>query len=220
MIRDAQDIRRAIPAEEFDYQAISQALKGYVSPRDKITELMKRGDIIRVKKGIYIFGEKYAQRPFSRELLANLIYGPSYVSLEYALHYHGLIPERVETLTSVINGRGRRFTTPVGNFTYQRVPMAAYSVGITRIEVENSRSFLMATPEKALADKIYTDRGAGIRTTSAMRVYLLESLRIDREDLAGLDIKRMKNIAGHYKSKKVDNLNDLVCNVIAERWKS
>jgi hypothetical protein len=68
--------------------------------------LLRRKDIIRVKKGLYIFGETYARRPFSREVLANVIYGPSYVSLDYALHYHGLIPERVEAVIS-IPGRTR-----------------------------------------------------------------------------------------------------------------
>lgn len=216
MRKDTQDLRRAIPVEEFDYQAIMQALKGYAYPRDKITELMRQGDIIRVKKGIYIFGQKYALRPFSREILANLIYGPSYISLDYALHYHGLIPERVETMTSVISGRGRRFMTPVGLFTYQTIPLSAYPVAVTLIELEGGRSFLMATPEKALADKIYAARASGIRTLADMRVYLLDSLRIDREELAGLNLQRLDDIAGCYHSRRVHALFNLVRRIGAE----
>ena len=113
---DMEELRRSIPGEEFDYQSLLGALKGYERPRDKITALFRRGVIIRVKKGIYVFGQRYARRPFSREVLANMIYGPSYVSLDYALHYYGLIPERVEAVTSVSVGRNRRFTTPVGLF--------------------------------------------------------------------------------------------------------
>jgi hypothetical protein len=219
MRKDTEDLRSVIPVEEFDYQAIIQALKGYAYPRDKITELLKQGIIIRIKKGIYIFGKKYARQPFSRELLANLIYGPSYVSLDYALHYHGLIPERVEALTSITSGRTRRFTTPVGLFTYHGVPINAYYTGITRIELEGGRSFLIATPEKALADKIYTDRGTGIRTQAAMSVYLLESLRIDPEDMSGLDTERLNDITKHYKSRNLDILCDFVCRIRAERRK-
>jgi hypothetical protein len=37
-------------------------------------------------QGIYVFGERYRRSPFSREVLANMIYGPSYISLDYALH--------------------------------------------------------------------------------------------------------------------------------------
>ena len=75
-------VRRQIQAEEFDFQSLLDSLQGYARPRDKITGLLRRGDIIRVKKGLYVFGEKYRQRPYSRELLANLIYGPSYISQE------------------------------------------------------------------------------------------------------------------------------------------
>ena len=64
------DLRRRIEGEEFDYQTLLDSLKQYERPRDKITSLLRQGAIIRVKKGIYVFGPKYAQRPFSRETLA------------------------------------------------------------------------------------------------------------------------------------------------------
>jgi hypothetical protein len=59
---------------------------------------LRKGAIIRVKRRLYIFGEDYRRRPFSRKMPANLIDGPTYISLEYALHYFGLIPERVEAI--------------------------------------------------------------------------------------------------------------------------
>src|SRR4030042_2326128 len=105
------DVRNRIPAEIFDYQTLTDALKGLSSPRDKITDMVRQGIIIRVKKGLYVFGEKYKRYPYSKELLANLVYGPSYVSLDYALAYHGLLPEGVEALTSVTPSRSRRFAT-------------------------------------------------------------------------------------------------------------
>ncbi len=80
-----EPIRKMIPYEEFDYQTLLGALKGYARPRDRITALLRKGVIIRVKKGLYVFGEHERRRPYSREILANLIYGPSYISLEYAL---------------------------------------------------------------------------------------------------------------------------------------
>ena len=89
------DIRKRITREIFDYQTLMHALEGYAHPRDKITDLIRKKVIIRIKKGLYIFGDDYRQHLYSRELLANLIYGPSYISMEYALHYHGLTPERV-----------------------------------------------------------------------------------------------------------------------------
>jgi predicted transcriptional regulator of viral defense system len=84
-------IFQSILREEFDYQILQDALADYSRPRDKIRNLIKKKEIIRVKKGLYVLGDGHRKRPYSRELLANLIYGPSYVSLEYALSYHGLI---------------------------------------------------------------------------------------------------------------------------------
>jgi len=153
------DVRNRIPAEIFDYQNLTDALKELSSPRDKITDMLRQGVIIRVKKGLYVFGDKFRRYPYSKELLANLVYGPSYVSLDYALAYYGLIPERVEALTSVTPNRPRRFSTPVGLFVYRRIPSGAYGAGMARVEVEHDQAFLIATPEKALADKIVSVRG-------------------------------------------------------------
>jgi predicted transcriptional regulator of viral defense system len=205
-----EDLRMKIEGEEFDYQAIMDSLREYERPRDKITSLLRKGTIIRVKKGIYVFGEKHSRRPFSREVLANMIYGPSYVSLDYALHYHGLIPERVEAVTSVANGRSRKFFTPVGLFIYRMIPMRAYHTGIDQIKIQDSRFFLLAIPEKALSDKIYDDRGTGIRTQREMREYLQDNLRIDQDSLAKLDDKKIALIANRYRSKKIRLLSDVV----------
>jgi len=204
-----EELRKKVAGEEFDYQVLMDVLRGYEHPRDKITALLRQGIIIRVKKGIYVFGEKYSRGPFSREVLANMIYGPSYVSLDYALHYYGLIPERVEAVTSVTCGRGRRFSTPVGLFIYRMIHLRAYQVGIDQVEIEGDRPFLIATPEKALADKIHDDRGTGIRTQEEMKDYLLKNLRVDPESLAKLDAEVFALIADRYRSKKIRLLSDV-----------
>jgi hypothetical protein len=204
-----EELRETIPGEEFDYQALLGCLKGYEHPRDKITSLLRRKAIIRVKKGIYVFGQRYARRPFSREILANMIFGPSYVSLEYALHYYGFIPERVEAVTSVTCGRNRRFSTPVGLFIYRMIPLRAHQIGIDLVEVDG-RSFLIAIPEKALADKIYDDRGTGIRSQAEMKEYLLANLRIDPKSLEKLEVKTLDLIAERYRSKKIRLLSGVV----------
>ena len=204
-----EELRKKVAGEEFDYQVLMDVLRDYEHPRDKITALLRQGIIIRVKKGIYVFGKKYTRGPFSREVLANMIYGPSYVSLDYALHYYGLIPERVEAVTSVTSGRGRRFSTPVGLFIYRMIPLRAYQIGIDQVQIERGRPFLIATPEKALADKIHDDRGTGIRTQEEMKDYLLKNLRVDPESLAKLDAEVFALIADRYRSKKIRLLSDV-----------
>ena len=153
-----EEIRKLVPFEEFDYQILLQALSGYARPRGKITDLIRKRHIIRVKKGLYIFGKDHRKAPYSREVLANLIYGPSYISLEYALQYYGLIPECVEAFTSVTPGLSRKFYTPIGLFLYRKIPLEAFRTGMDRLEMADGRSFLIALPEKALADKVQSER--------------------------------------------------------------
>ena len=210
------DLRRRMEGEELDYQTLLDSLKQYERPRDKITSLLRQGAIIRVKKGIYVFGPKYARRSFSREILANMIYGPSCISLDFALHYHGLIPERVEAVTSVTSGRGRRFVTPVGLFVYRQVPSGAFPIGMDQVQLEGGRSFLIALPEKALADKIQDDRGTGIRSQDDMRRYLMQDLRIDAESIEKLRTETLSILAERYGSRKLRLLNKVVAHLQEE----
>ena len=210
IISAMESIRKHISNEEFDYQTLLHSLGQYSRPRDKISDLLRKGVIIRVKKGIYIFGEDYRRQPFSREILANLIYGPSYISLEYALHYFGLIPERVEAITSVTTGRSRRYATPVGLFRYRMIPLAAFRVGMDRVELDGGRSFLIATPEKALADKIRDDRGNGLQTQGQLMDYLENNLRVDPTALAKLNNEQLGAIARRYGSRKLQLLSKLL----------
>lgn len=203
-------IYRQIQREEFDYQTLLDVLKDYKHPRDKITDFMRKGIIIRIKKGLYVFGDDYRDRPYSRELLANLIYGPSYISLETALQYHRLIPERVEALTSVTTGRSRRFDTPAGLFIYRQVPLEAYRVGMTRVEVKGDIAYLIATAEKALSDKIRDDRGTGVKSIKQMRQFLADNLRIDPSELVKLDPDEIDEYARRYRSRKLNLLAGVV----------
>jgi len=197
-----EPIRKMIPYEEFDYQTLLGALKGYARPRDRITSLLRKGVIIRVKKGLYVFGEHDRKRPYSRDILANLIYGPSYISLEYALQHYGLIPERVEAVTSVTVGRSRKFSTPVGLFVYRMIPMAAFRTGVDQVEAGDGRSFLMAVPEKALADKLRLDR-VSIHTRKALQAWLFEDLRIDAATIRAMNPEFLEAYAACYRSRKI-----------------
>jgi hypothetical protein len=203
-----EPIRKLIPYDEFDYQTLLSALKGYAHPRDRITTLLRKGTIIRVKKGLYVFGDDARKQPYSREILANLIYGPSYISLEYALHYHGIIPERVEAVTSVTVGRSRKFLTPIGLFIYRIIPMTAFRTGADKVEIGGERSFLIAVPEKALADKLRLDR-ASIRTQKELQTYLYDDLRIEPAAIQEMSPDRLEEYADRYRSRKILLLSKL-----------
>ena len=121
------------------------------------------------------------------------------------LSYHGLIPERVSTVTSVALGRSRKFDTPFGTFTYQSLSLPRYAVGADLAE-SPAGCFLIACAEKALADKVWTDKRFGGTRRSDFRPYLEEDLRIDLAHLAALDRSRFPKIQQAYGSRKIGNL--------------
>ncbi len=176
-----QKLKIHSPSEEFDYNFLLGSLSGLKYPRDAITKLLKAGKIVRVKKGLYIYGDDYLTSAYSKEILANLIYGPSYISLEYALSYYGMIPERVETVTCITNKKNKAFNTPVGLFTYQYLKPEFYSFGVTQIEIAPNRFALFATKEKALADKIFFERR--FQHTTELSTFLNDNMRIKNESL-------------------------------------
>jgi len=202
---DIARIKNKITRDIFDYQVLRGVLSDYSKPRDKITRLLAGEDIIRIKKGLYCFGEALRNGPVNREYLANLIYGPSYISIDYALGYYGMIPERVEVITSVTTRRSRIFDTPFGRFSYRMLNGPHYTVG-AGLERFNQTSFLIALPEKALVDKVWTDKRFSGRCMQDYSEYIFDDLRMDQEELRQLDFNRLQTIAEAYNSAKINNL--------------
>lgn len=206
----SQPIWSTIQTPEFDYQVLMHTLRNYAKPRDRVTTLLKQGVVRRVKKGLYVFGDGYGNKPASLEILSNLIYGPSYVSLEYALQSHGLIPERVTTITAVCLGSSRSFETPLGLFSYHSVSEKAFHLGIERIKIDEERSYLMADAEKALVDKIKLGHGTSIQNQGEMRYYITENLRLEWDVLLEMDLKKIERYSAAYGSFKLKILVNLL----------
>ncbi|MFV1995812.1 MAG: hypothetical protein ACC661_10280, partial [Verrucomicrobiales bacterium] len=150
---------------------------------------------------LYVPGGRRGQEtPVDPLVLAGLIYGPSYVSLETALARHGLIPERIEEITCVTSKRSRQFRTPLGRFTYQPVNERVFSYGVT-LEQARGGTFFLAEPEKALCDRI-----ALVRELSAMRdvaAVLSEDLRIELDALRDFRLPVVAEIAERYRRRSV-----------------
>ena len=165
-----------------DSGALSFIVGKYKSPKDKISYMVGKGEIIRLKKGLYVASSKILGQTLNKELIANHIYGPSYISLESALAYYGLIPERVYLTKSITLKRSKEFKNELGVFEYITVPDNYYPIGITQEKVAEKYNYLIATPEKAICDMIVTTPGLQVRTMKSMLQYLENDLRIDRED--------------------------------------
>jgi len=186
----------------FDYQLLLDRLKGrYRAPRNKIQSLCRSGEIIPVKKGLYIPGSPPGEvLRVDPLVLSGLIYGPSYVSKETALAHHGLIPERVDEITCVTSKRSKLFRTPVGRFSYTPVPEEVFPLGVT-LEKARGGTWLLAEPEKALCDRI-----AQMRVVQAMRdvpVLLRDDLRIEPDAVCGFRLALVREIARRYRRKSV-----------------
>jgi predicted transcriptional regulator of viral defense system len=177
-------------------------LNDYVNPNNKIHQLVKSDILERVTKGLYIAGPALqAERP-DPFLLANQIIGPSYVSMESALSYHGLIPERVYTITSMTTKAARQYMTPVGTFTYTRLPLPYYSFGIRSAKLSKQQTVMMASPEKALLDKIITTTGVEFRSRASVLSYLESDLRVDIDNLKQFDKEAMQSWLSHAPKKR------------------
>ena len=198
-----EHIRSKIEGELFDYTQLMFALSHYSKPRDAVSSLLKRGQIIRVRKGLYIFGTIWRRHIAAPEMLANVIYGPSAISLEYCLSWHGLIPERVNTITSVTTGRSHDFYTPAGNFSYTHLSDNWFSVGLIQHKTP-SGNFIIAEPLKALTDKVWTDKRFKPTSVASYSDYIFKDLRIDENVLETLlKYDRMVVIEKAYSARKV-----------------
>ncbi len=194
-------MRKRALTEEIDYPFVMSCLSNYKNPRSKLTKLLKNKELVRVKKGLYIFGEDLRKRPYSLEVLANLIYGPSYISYEYALSYHNLIPEAVTKVTSATSKRIKNFKTTVGEFSYQYIPPTVFHAGIKWEEIDEWTHFFLATKEKALAD--FIAKLKPFQNKEDLLEYLIEGMRIDREDLFQFNLQLTQEIANLYQNKNV-----------------
>ncbi len=195
-----------------DASTLLNLLADYRKPRECILRMVNKGELIRLKNGFYLITDKIisgSNRLIPYEQIANLLYGPSYVSLEWALSFYGMIPERVFTVTSMTLGRDKEYQTPVGDFIYHALSVDRYSIGITQKKaLDFIGGFLMASPEKALADLVFkTCKGLDKKQ---LKEELLDSKRLDRESLQKLDKPLLFEIATAYNSKRVEDLSDLV----------
>jgi len=193
----------------FDYTYLLDLLREYKQPRDKITDLLKSGGLIRIKKGLYVVGEKFGGS-IDREVLANAIYGPSCISLDYALSYYSLIPERVVEITSVTPNRNKIYVTGVGSFSYNHVRKETFEAGVV-YKVSGITGFFIASPEKALFDKVLLE--PGLRTKHEIEEYVTVNLRIEKESLTKFSNATIEDLTTKYNSVKTNLLSEWLKNV-------
>lgn len=188
-------LRYSLSGDYFDTAALATIMPKNLARHAAVSRLLKQGAITKLKRGLYAFGDDYRRRPLSTLAVANIIYGPSYVSLHTMLSYYGLIPEAVHEVTSVNTKHTKLFSNDLGRFSYRIIPIQAFAFGLTVLDSEVSSkvrpysvklhdgpaTFIAATPEKALLDLLY------LTPVEPVFAFVIESLRIELDELQKLD---------------------------------
>ena len=183
---------------------ILEGLKMYASPASKLSRMVKSGEYTRIVKGLY-----ETDPSIPGYLLAGSIYGPSYLSFEFALSYHGLIPEAVYAFTSATydKKKKKKFETAFGTFTYRDVPKKVYPLGVELVQ-EGDYSYWIASPEKALCDVLYTK--SPVANQNELRSLLFDDMRVDEEGFKNLKCEYIFLLEEKYGSTNIQKLSRLM----------
>ena len=186
------------------YAMMMEELNSYSAPANKLGRMVKEGSCVQIVKGLY-----ETEKSTPGYLLAGSIYGPSYLSFDYVLSQCGLIPEAVYVFTSATfeKKKAKKYTTPFGKFTYRDVPSSVYPYEII-LRREGDYIYQVATPEKALCDKLYTL--SPVRNKKELASLLFEDLRIDEIEFTKLDSQRILKICELYHSTNMKMLAKLM----------
>lgn len=169
-----------------DFQRIFEVSSG--ATQKFLTRYSKKDFFSKLRAGLYALTDNFPPS----YLIANKLYQPSYISLEYALSYYQIIPETIYTITSVTTKATREFEVLGILYTYQKVKKEAFC-GYSPIKIDNQTVFI-AEPEKALVDYLYF-------------IDLQKREPNDRLELNEISKKKVLNYAKLFRRK---NLNKLI----------
>jgi hypothetical protein len=159
------------------------------------------GEILRLKPGLFVLSPPYRKTEPHPFVLAGVLHAPSHISLESALAHHQMIPEAVYQVSSVTVGRSREFSTPLGVFSFRRVPARAPRAGVEAVEIARNAWAFIASPLRAIADAVYLNKAVSWNRDGLG--YLTDSLRIEEDDLRTLSFEAMDEILKSIRNRRV-----------------
>lgn len=186
-----------------DTRVLSAGLVNSAAIKVQISRWVKSGKLLQLKRGLYLLAEPYRKVQTSEFYIAGVLKNPSYVSLEKALEYHGLIPEAVAVYTSVTTKRPESFRTPAGMYDYQHVKPSLFW-GYTSVTF-HGQTFFMATAEKALLDFFY------LKHVKVSEDYL-EGLRLQNTE--DIDLEKLAAYARRFQKPGLVRAAELVSRYI------
>lgn len=161
--------------------------------RLQISRWVNDGKVIRLHKGLYTLSEPYRKTDFQPFCIANSLKKASYVSLQSALSWHGLIPEYVPSVTCVTTDRPQTIETPIARFEFRHIS-DKYFWGYQEILLKSEQTSFIASPEKALLDILYLTPGSD-------NMEFLEELRLQNFDK--IDISVLNEFAERFQTPKI-----------------
>ena len=192
-------------------QVLLSLFQEYSSPLDKIGDWVEKGYLIQLRRGLYIPGPNSGLILPELFTISNHLYGPSYISLESALSFWGLLPERVFGVYAISLQRSKVMETPVGRFEYRNMSDRYYYLGVNSISLTSKQRVLMANKEKAVIDKIVLTTGVQFRSKEDVIGYFERDLRVEMEDLFEFDLNMIRSwIPKLPKQRSIEKLCDVI----------
>lgn len=187
---------------------LKEQYSDYVDIYGKIKRDVDSSILFPVVKGIY-----ETDINTSGHLLTAFIYGPSYLSFEYALSFHNLIPERVVNYTSATYNmrKTKVYTNKFGTFLYRDTSKEAYPYFIDAY-IDGTYSYFIASKEKAICDMLYISPVS--KNINELKLLLFEDLRINREIFENMNFNNILKLENKYVSKNIK----LLCRLIEKEY--
>lgn len=169
----------------------------YTDINGKIKRDVNNGILFPIVRGIY-----ETNGNTDGFLLASYIYGPSYLSFEYALSFHNLIPERVVVYTNATfnKRKSKAYKNHFGLFTYRDVPKEAFPFFV-QAYVQDTYAYFIASPEKALCDLLYIKQQ--VKSIKELEMLLFEDLRINKDTFKLLNVNDLMFLSKKYISNNI-----------------
>lgn len=160
-----------------------------------------RGEVLRLKPGLFCLAEPYRKTHLHPFALAGMLHAPSHVSLESALAHHELLPEGVFQVASVTSQRTRSFRTPLGVYSYHRVPANFPRAGVKSEKLDRISWAFIASPLRAIADLIYLRRHVSWKKDGL--AFLVKSMRMEPDELNQISFEHFEEIRKSIRNKRV-----------------
>jgi len=183
---------------------LKEKYKNYTDVNGKTKRDIDKGILFPLVRGIYETNSNT-----DGFLLASYIYGPSYLSFEYALSFHSIIPERVVVYTNATfnKRKSKSYQNHFGLFTYRDIPKDAFPF-LVKVYEEDSYAYFIASPEKALCDLLYIKKP--VLSIRELKMLLFEDLRISKNMFDQLNFEDILFLSSKYMSNNIKYLKKYI----------